>query len=103
MKKLETITTYAYKPKYGDMELMFSNGTLGPTFEDEQFQIIGTQQVEVEYPDSYEWEKKAVVILQAKKTSLMAEFQARITEIDRQIQEHLALPMNTPEGGTHGF
>lgn len=96
MKKQMLVTTYAYRAKKraypaGHAELMASFGPLSPTFEDEEFQIIGTQEVEVDFPDNFNFDDRLVQILQEKKRELMAEFQNRITEIERQIQEHLAI------------
>ena len=77
----------------------------GDHFEDDEHQLVGRQEITFEVPDSYNFDAKIIDILQAEKIRVMAEFQVRITQIERQIQEHLALPMaeTMPEGGTHGF
>ena len=46
---------------------------------------------EVDIPDEFDPRAKQVELLRAEKTKAMAEFQARITEIDRQISKLTAL------------
>ena len=45
----------------------------------------------VEVPDDFDPRPLQVAALEAKKQTVSAEFQARITEIDRQIQSLLAI------------
>lgn len=47
--------------------------------------------IEVEIPDAFDPAAAQVALLEAEKQKARAEFQARITEIDRQIQSLLAI------------
>lgn len=94
MKKTEKIWVYATRYKWQDSnEVNF--GILahnpGDNFEDAEHQIIGEQEITYEIPDNYDFNSGVIANLQKQKQRLMADFQARITEIERQIQEHLAI------------
>lgn len=48
-------------------------------------------EIEVEVPDDFDPRPKQVAALEAEKQKARAEFHARVTEIDRQIQSLLAI------------
>ena len=48
----------------------------------------------VEIPEGFDMRPGLVAKLEAEKKQLMAEFQARVTEIDRQIQTYLAISVD---------
>lgn len=102
-KQKSKIWVYAYRPKWNKEGLFYSYLSFAPdeSFENAETQLIGEQEIEFEVPDSYDFDAHVVESLQKQKQAVMAELQTRITEIDRQIQEHLALPMNMPEEGTY--
>lgn len=94
MKKTEKIWVFASHYKWQDSnEVHFGILTHNPgdNFEDAEHQIIGEQEITYEVPDNYDFDAGVISALQKKKQLVMAEFQARITEIERQIQEHLAI------------
>ena len=53
--------------------------------------LIGIQDVTVEIPESFDIRDGLVKNLEREKKALMAEFNKRVTEIDRQIQTYLAI------------
>jgi len=53
--------------------------------------LVGEQELEVEVPDGFDMRAGLVKGLEAEKKRLMAEFQARVTAIDNQIQKYLAI------------
>lgn len=99
MKIKATIYPYAYRLKWEAKEKPCSFGFLdhepGENFNNGEFQVLPAVEIEYEVPDNYDFNSGVVANLQAAKQRLMAEFQNRITEIERQIQEHLAIPMQT--------
>lgn len=54
---------------------------------------VGRATVTIELPDDFDPRGPAVEALQKEKKELMAKFQARITEIDAQINKFTALEM----------
>lgn len=98
MTKTTKVWVYASRYKWQDSKevnfgIVYHNP--GDNFEDAEHQIIGEQEITYEVPDNYDFDVGVISALQKKKQLVMAEFQARITEIERQIQEHLAIPMQT--------
>lgn len=55
------------------------------------FATVMPHTLEVELPDDFDPRAKHVEALQAEKTKAMADFQNRMTEIDRQISELTAI------------
>lgn len=53
--------------------------------------LVGVQEIAVEVPDDFDMREGLVKNLEAEKKRLMAEFQARVTAIDNQIQKYLAI------------
>lgn len=53
--------------------------------------IVKAHILEVEIPDDFDPRPKQVELLQAEKQKAMAEFQARVTAIDKQISQLTAL------------
>jgi hypothetical protein len=53
--------------------------------------LVGEQEVEVDVPEGFDMRSGLVKNLEAEKKRLMAEFQARVTAIDNQIQKYLAI------------
>ena len=51
---------------------------------------------EIEVPDDFDPRPQQVAALEAEKQKARAEFQARVTEIDRQIQSLLAIEHEVP-------
>ena len=51
---------------------------------------------EIEVPDDFDQRPQQVAALEAEKQKARAEFQARVTEIDRQIQSLLAIEHEVP-------
>ena len=54
---------------------------------------VGRAKVVIEIADDFDPREQFVKDLQEAKRKLMADFQARVTEIDRQISEFTALEM----------
>ena len=57
--------------------------------------LVKEHTIESDVPDNFDMRPGLVANLEAKKAALQAEFTARITEINGQIQSLLALPMET--------
>ena len=53
-------------------------------------------EIAVEVPDDFDPRPHQVAALEAEKQKARAEFQARVTEIDRQIQSLLAIEHEVP-------
>jgi hypothetical protein len=53
--------------------------------------LLGKHTIEFEVPDDFDPREGLVRNLQRKKKKLADEFNARVTEIDRQIQTYLAI------------
>lgn len=53
--------------------------------------LIGPHEIVAEIPDSFDPRRALAENLKAEKKRLMAEFNKRVTEIDRQIQKYLAI------------
>ena len=51
---------------------------------------------EIEVPDDFDPRQQQVAALEAEKQKARAEFHARVTEIDRQIQSLLAIEHEVP-------
>lgn len=52
---------------------------------------VGTAELIVDVPDDFDPRSGAVDMLQKRKKEMMAEFQERMNEIDRQISQYTAL------------
>jgi len=59
--------------------------------------FITQQDFEVEIPDDFDIRVGLVENLRKKKEKAMADFQAMVTEIDRQIAQHLAISNDVVE------
>jgi hypothetical protein len=55
------------------------------------YALIDTRDVELEVPDDFDIRPSLVATLEREKKELMAKFQARVTEIDGEIQSLLAI------------
>ena len=53
-------------------------------------------EIDVEVPDDFDPRPQQVAALEAEKQKARAEFHARVTEIDRQIQSLLAIEHEVP-------
>lgn len=53
--------------------------------------LVGVQEISVDVPEDFDMRSGLVKNLEAEKKRLMAEFQARVTAIDNQIQKYLAI------------
>ena len=53
-------------------------------------------EIDVEVPDDFDPRPQQVAALEAEKQKASAEFHARVTEIDRQIQSLLAIEHEVP-------
>ena len=53
-------------------------------------------EIEIEVPDDFDPRPQQVAALEAEKQKARAEFQKRVTEIDRQIQSLLAIEHEVP-------
>ena len=53
-------------------------------------------EIEVEVPDDFDPRQQQVAALEAEKQKARADFQRRVTEIDRQIQSLLAIEHEVP-------
>ena len=53
-------------------------------------------EIEIEIPDDFDPRPQQVAALEAEKQKARAEFQKRVTEIDRQIQSLLAIEHEVP-------
>lgn len=99
MKIKAKIYPYAYRLKWEAKEKPCSFGFLdhepGENFNNGEFQLLPAVEIEYEVPDNYDFNAGVVANLQAAKQRLMAEFQNRVTQIEREIQEHLALEAPT--------
>lgn len=54
---------------------------------------VGPVEVEAEVPENFDVRSAKLAHIRAQETKLRAEFQARITELQRQAQELLAIEM----------
>jgi hypothetical protein len=55
------------------------------------FALVGPHEIIAEIPDSFDPRQQLADNLKAEKKRLQAEFNKRVTEIDRQIQTYLAI------------
>ncbi|MGF6837006.1 hypothetical protein QF001_000873 [Paraburkholderia youngii] len=58
---------------------------------------VGEQEITIDVPDDFDMRAGLVANLEAEKKRLMAEFNARVTAIDSQIQKYLAIENQTTE------
>lgn len=56
-----------------------------------EYALIGPHEIIADIPDSFDPRRQLAENLKAEKKRLMAEFNRRVTEIDRQIQTYLAI------------
>lgn len=59
--------------------------------------LVGPHEIIAEIPDSFDPRQKLAENLRAEKKRLQAEFNKRVTEIDRQIQTYLAIEVKHSE------
>lgn len=57
---------------------------------------VRPHEIEVEVPDDFDPRPQQIAALEAEKQKARAEFHARVTEIDRQIQSLLAIEHEVP-------
>jgi hypothetical protein len=72
----------------------YSFWTSGDLHKSEHFRdyaLIGPHKIIAEIPDSFDPRQQLAENLMAEKKRLQAEFNRRVTEIDRQIQTYLAI------------
>lgn len=55
------------------------------------YALVGPHEIIAEIPDSFDPRQQLAENLKAEKKRLQAEFNKRVTEIDRQIQTYLAI------------
>lgn len=91
-----TLTGHIYATKYSwSDELRFSFDQGDRTSWDKDAVPVQPHEITVEIPDNFDARPGLVANLEREKAELQAKFQARITEINGQIQSLLALPMET--------
>ncbi|MFM0141791.1 hypothetical protein [Paraburkholderia sp. RL18-085-BIA-A] len=72
----------------------YSFWTSGDLHKSEHFRdlaLVGPHEIIADIPDSFDPRQQLAENLKAEKKRLMADFNKRITDIDRQIQEYLAI------------
>lgn len=69
----------------------WTNGDLHNSEHFRDYALIGPHEIVAEVPDSFDPRQQLADNLKAEKKRLMAEFNRRVTEIDRQIQTYLAI------------
>jgi len=83
----EQTLKYVDGPKFEYRE----SGILAGREHFENYVLIGPVEFPFEVPEEFDPRAELVKGLEAKKKRLMAEFNQRVTEIDRQIQTYLAI------------
>lgn len=74
-----------------DKEVKYSVFSFSMVDASRSYALINTRDVEFEVPDDFDIRPTLVANLEREKQELMAKFQERVTEIDRQIQTYLAI------------
>jgi hypothetical protein len=87
MSKIDGFIEYRPAAYEGEQEFLFHRCTM----EDYGFVTVMPFTIEFEVPDDFDPRQKMVEMLNAKKREVMAEFQKRLTEIDKQINKYTAL------------
>jgi hypothetical protein len=82
MKKMAYVDT-------PDFRFNTTDNLTGEHFRD--YALVGPHEIIAEVPDSFDPRKQFVDNLEAEKKRIRAEFNKRITELDRQIQTYLAI------------
>jgi hypothetical protein len=54
---------------------------------------VGQQEIEIEVPDNYDPRAQKIVVLEAKKQKVMADYQKTVTEINARISELQAIEL----------
>jgi hypothetical protein len=78
-------TQYAWEEK-GTYEVL----SFKPEDSDQRT-YIGSQEIEINVPDSYDPRAKQIAALQAQKLKIMADYQKTVTEINARISELQAI------------
>jgi hypothetical protein len=75
----------------------WTNGELNKSEHFRDYALIGPYEISADVPDSFDPRQQLAANLKAEKKRLQAEFNKRVTEIDRQIQTYLAIEVSHSE------
>ncbi|PFH29098.1 hypothetical protein [Burkholderia sp. JKS000303] len=85
------IKGFIFAERLHNTSLMFSFAQYDVTKYDEKVVMVAPHEFEVEVPDDLDLRVGIVANLERKKKELQAEFNARVTDINAQIQSLLAI------------
>jgi hypothetical protein len=75
----------------------WTSGDLHKSEHFREYALVGPHEIVAEIPDSFDPRQQLAENLKAEKRRLQAEFNRRVTEIDRQIQTYLAIENSATE------